>query len=164
MPDHEYTIVASSHNHVPTTVPRLTLPEGGSTALTVTLRRRPKPPVIGKPAPPFSVRSLDRTPLSRDSLRGRFVLLHFWRPTLATQGLDDLPHLKAVADRFGKDDRFTMISLCLSDDREAAIRLITLGKMSWLQVVLRDQGLDPMAIDYNPFPARSRSSSVRTAG
>ena len=152
MPDHEYTIVASSRAYVPTVVPRVTLAEGGSTALTVTVRRRPKPPEIGKPAPPFLVRTRDGTPLKLDGLRGRFVLLHFWQPNLATQGLDDLIHLKAVADQFGKDDRFTMISLCLVDDPKVADRNIAVSGMSWRQVVLRDHGLDPMAIDYQPFP------------
>ena len=38
------------------------------------------PPETGKPAPPFLVRTIDGTLLSRDGLRGKFVLLHFWAP------------------------------------------------------------------------------------
>jgi hypothetical protein len=152
MPDHEYKIVAATEDYVPRSVPRLKLPEGGSTELTLVLRKRPKPPETGKPAPPFSVRTLDGTLLSRDGLRGRFVLLHFWCPNAASNGLADLPHLKAVADRFGKADRFTMVSLCLVDDPEVAVRIIKLSGLSWAQAILRDTGFDPIAIDYHPFP------------
>jgi len=152
MPDHEYTIVAGSRDYVPKSVPRVNLPEGGSTELTVILRKRPSHPETGKPAPPFSVRTVDGTPLSLDGLRGRFVLIHFWAPNLANHGLVDLPHLKVVADQFGKDGRFTMISLCLVDDPEVALRIIKVRGMSWGNVVLRDHGLDPMALDYQPFP------------
>ena len=139
-------------DYVPKTVPRLKLSEGGSTELTVILRKKPKPPETGKPAPPFQVRTLDGTLLSRDGLRGRFVLLHFWAPNPVTNGLTDLPHLKTVADRFGKDDRFTMVSLCLVDDPDVGVGIIKLSGLSWGQAILRDHGLDPIAIDYDPFP------------
>jgi hypothetical protein len=152
MPEHEYMIVGGSRDYVPKTIPRLTLPEGGFAELTVVLRKRPSSPETGKPAPPFSVKALDGAPLSRDGLRGRFVLLHFWAPNAASQGLADLPHLKVVADQFAKDDRFTMISLCLVDDPDVAIRIIKAGGLSWRNVVLRDHGLDPMALDFRSFP------------
>ena len=35
----------------------------------------------GKPAPLFSLRMLDRRPLSLASLRGKVVLLDFWGPS-----------------------------------------------------------------------------------
>ena len=96
-------------------MPRLNLPEGGFAELTLILRKRPKPPEVGKPAPPFSVRTIEGNPLSLDDLRGKFVLLHFWSPTPVSNGLVDLSHLKAVADRFREDDRFLMVSLCMVD-------------------------------------------------
>jgi peroxiredoxin len=153
MPDHEYMIVAASRDYVPTAVPRINLPEGGSSDLTVTLRRRPMPPETGKLAPPFSVRTLDGTPLSLQGLRGRFVLLHFWAPNPANHGLNDLMNLKVVAEQFGKDDRFVMISFCLVNDPEVAARIIKASEMSWHHVVLRDHGLDPIALNYQAFPA-----------
>ena len=153
MPDHEYKIVATSRDYVPKTVPRLNLPEGGSAELTVILRKRPKSPVTGKPAPQFSIRTIDGTPLSRDALRGRFALLHFWAPNAANHGLFDLAHLKVIADQFGKDDRFTMISLCLVNDAEVATRIIKDNELTWTHVILRDHGLDPMAMDYLSTPA-----------
>jgi peroxiredoxin len=152
MPDHEYRIIAESQDYVPKTVPRLKLAEGGFTELTLILRKRPKPPEVGKPAPPFSVRTLDGSPLRSVGLRGRFVLLYFWAPNAVSNGLADLPHLKVVADRFGTDDRFTMIGLCLVDDPEVAARIITVSGLSGKQAILRDYGLDPIAVAYNPFP------------
>lgn len=35
----------------------------------------------GKPAPPFTLKQLDRKPLSLSSLRGKVVLLDFWGPS-----------------------------------------------------------------------------------
>ena len=47
--------------------------------------------------------------------------------TRYSNGLADLPHLKVVADRFGKDERFTMVSFCLVDDPDVAVRIIKLS-------------------------------------
>ena len=152
MPDHEYKIIAACQDYVPKTVPRLKLAEGGFTELTVTLRKRPKPPELGNLAPSFSVLTLDGTALSSEGLRGRFVLLHFWAPNAVSNRLDDLAHLKVVANRFRNNDRFTMVNLCLVDDAEVAARIIKVSGLPGRQVVLRDHGLDPIAIEYDPFP------------
>jgi peroxiredoxin len=133
-------------------VPRLNLPEGGFAELTLSLRKRPKPPEVGKPAPPFSVRTIEGNPLSLDDLRGKFVLLHFWSPTPVSNGLVDLSHLKAVADRFREDDRFLMVSLCLVDDPEVGARIIKTSGLSPTQVNLRNYGVEPMAVDYHAYP------------
>jgi len=151
MPDHEYRIVAASNDYVPKTVPRLRLPEGGLTELSVILRKRPKPPETGKPAPPFSVKTIERRALSLDELRGKFVLLHFWAPN-PVMGLTEFLNLKAVADRFGKDDRFTMVSLCLVDDPEVGTKLVKDSGLSLVQVILRNYGVEPMALDYTAYP------------
>jgi hypothetical protein len=152
MPEHEYQIVAASREYVPLTIPRVNLPEGGFAELTIPVRKRPKPSEAGKPAPAFSVRTLDGTLLTKDSLRGRFVLLHFWQPNPQYNGLDDLASLKAVADRFGKDNRFAMIGLCQVNDPAVALRIIKDSGLSWANVVLRDLALDPMAVDYFSSP------------
>jgi len=101
MPDHEYRIVVDSEDYVPKTVPRLKLSEGRLTELTVIARKRPKSPETGKPAPPFAVKTIEGRAFSLDDLRGKFALLHFWTPN-RVMGLTELPHLRAVADRFGK--------------------------------------------------------------
>ena len=151
MPDHEYRVVVGSQEYVPTTVPRLNLPEGGRSELTVILRKRPKPPEIGKLAPPFSVQTIDGKTLALGELRGKFVLLHFWAPHPVT-GLTEFAHLKALNDRFGKDDRLTMVSLCIVDDREIATKLIKNSGLPLVQVILGDQGLEPMSVDYYAHP------------
>jgi peroxiredoxin len=151
MPDHEYRIFVASQDLVPTTVPRLNLPEGGRADLTVILRKRPKPPETGKPAPTFSVQTIDGKTLALGDLRGKFVLLHFWAPH-PVSGLTEFAHLKALADRFEKDDRLTMVSLCIVDDREIATKIIKNSGLSLVQVILGDQGLEPMSIDYHAHP------------
>ncbi len=148
MPGHEYRINAAAEDYVPTTVPRLKLPEGGLTELTVTLRKRPKPPETGKPAPAFSVETIDRQPLSLDDVRGKFVLLHFWVPH-PFLGLSELPHLKDVADRFGTEETLVMVSICLDHEPGVGTKLIKDSGLSLVQVVFRDYGLSPMAVDYN---------------
>jgi len=151
MPDHEYRIGASSDDYVPKSVHHVKLPEGSITELTVILRKPPKPPETGKPAPPFSVQNIDRRTLTLGDLRGKFALLHFWTPH-RNAGLTELPHLKAVADRFGKEDTFIMVSLCLVDDREIGIRLIRDSGLALVQVIFRDYGFEPMAVDYAASP------------
>ena len=73
-------------------------------------------------APPFLVN--DARParqLSLGDLRGKFVLLHFWS-TLDDNCLQELVRLKALRDRFGKDDRLAMIGFCLATNHPARRR------------------------------------------
>ncbi len=109
------------------------------------MRRLLDPPQSGRPAPAFSVQTLDGRTMSLSTLRGKTILLHFWAPNSRRQGADAL---KAVHDRFGRDPRFTMIGLCVSDDSKAAARLIENGGLSWPQAVLRDRNLDAIVADY----------------
>ncbi len=156
MPDHEYEISAwqPRGSYISRGVQRINLPEGRSARVTLHLRKRPDPPAAGRPAPTFSVRTLDGRAMSLASLRGKTILLHFWVPVL---GIRDAASLKALHDRFGKDDRFAMIGLCLANNSEAATRLIQSSGMSWAHAVLRDRSYDPIAIDYDarrfPSPA-----------
>jgi hypothetical protein len=147
MPDHEYEISAwgTRGTYVPTRIHRINLPEGGSADLTLTVRKRPAPPEVGRRAPGFSVRTLEGRTLSLAGLRDKTVVLHFWQPRL---GIPDATSLKAVHDRFGNDSRLAMIGVCLSDDSEAATRVIRSLGLSWPQAALRDRGADPIVIDY----------------
>jgi peroxiredoxin len=149
MPDHEYEIHASgrSGEYIQKGLPRLNLPEGGSSHLTIVLRKRPADPKVGRPAPSFSIRAFDGRALSLDAMQGKTVLLHFWAPIF---GLPDASALKAVHERFGQDGRFAMIGLCLSNESEAAGQFIRSMGLTWPQAVLRDRGLDPIAVDYGP--------------
>jgi peroxiredoxin len=149
MPDHEYEITAGSRGYVPNRVHRLILKEDGFTELALILRVQPKPPEVGKPAPPFFVKPLDGQALSLDDLRGKIVLIHFWMPI---RGLNELSSLKAVHDRYGKDGRFAMIGFSLANDPADASRFIKEHGLTWPHVVLRDRGRDPIAIDYHGWP------------
>jgi hypothetical protein len=155
MPDHEYEISAwqPRGSYISRRLQRINLPEGGSTEVTLMLRKRPAPPAVGQPAPPFSVRTLDGRTVSLADLRGKTVLLHFWAPIF---GLPGAPSLKAVHEKFGKDDRFAIISLCLANDPADAIGVIQSAGLSWPHAVLRDRGYDPIVVDYGArYPHRS---------
>jgi hypothetical protein len=154
MPDHEYEITAWDRGgaYVPRELHRINLPEGGSADLTLVLRKKPKPPEVGKPAPAFAVKTLDGRELSLAGLRGKVVLLHFDYPVHGFQGL---PTLKKIHSRFGRDERFAMVGLNLGADPADVERVIKAADITWPQAVLRDRGADPTVLDYNvgpPYP------------
>jgi hypothetical protein len=154
MPDHEYEITAWDRGraYVPRELHRVNLPEGGSAELTLVLRKKPKPPEVGEPAPAFAVKTLDGHELSLAGLRSKVVLLHFGYPV---HGLEGLPTLKKIHDRFGRDARFAMLGLNLGSDPAEVERIIKANEMTWPQAVLRDRGADPIVLDYNvgpPYP------------
>ncbi len=151
MPDHEYEITAWDREggYIPRKLQRINLPEGGAAELTLVLRKRPKPPEVGKPAPAFMVKTLDGRDLSLAGLRGKVVVLHFDYPV---HGLDGLPTLKKIHDRFGGNERFAMLGLHLGNDTAEVERIIKANDMTWPQAVLRDRGADPIVLDYNAGP------------
>jgi peroxiredoxin len=150
MPDYEYEVIAGTQSraYVTQRVQRINLPEGGSGELTLILRKMPKPPEVGMPVPPFSVKTVDGRELSLAGFRGKTVLIHSWAPI---RGLEGLPILKAIHDRFGKDERFVIIGLCLSDNLADAEKPIKTNGLSWPQAVLRDRNRDPIVMDYGAW-------------
>jgi hypothetical protein len=147
MPDHEYEISVWGKQgaYVPTKLHRIRFPEGGSAELTLTVRKRPDPPQVGKPAPGFSVRTLDGGQVDLAGLRGKTVLLHFWQPR---PGITDAASLLHLHGRFGNDARFEMIGFCLSGDSDAVAQSLRSLRISWPQALLRDRTADPIAIEY----------------
>ena len=147
MPEHEYQVTVRDPGGAYESAPsqRVRLPEGGSAELSFLLRKQRKPPEVGRPAPPLAVKTIDGRTLDLASLRGKTVLIHFW--LLDGRG-PDLSSFKAVHDRFGNDERLSMIGLCLSDDADRAAEAIRSNKVSWPQAMLRDGWSDPTVIAY----------------
>ncbi len=124
---------------------RIKLPEGATAGLTLTLKRRPGRPAIDQPAPAFSAKALDGKDLRLDALRGKTVLLHFWTPDLAPNRVNQL---KAIHDRFARDDRFAMVGFVLTRDPEAAKTFVKAHNITWPQAVLIDRDFDPITLHY----------------
>jgi hypothetical protein len=147
MPDHEYELYAMVPGYVPNTLPRVNLPEGATSELTVLLRRKPGPLKVGDLAPPFLVKTIDGRAVGPSEFRGKYLLLHFWFPARRNDA-GDLATAKAIHQRFGKDERFAMLGLCLDADPKAAAVAVAAEGIAWPVAVLRDRTADPMAQDY----------------
>jgi peroxiredoxin len=147
VPDVEYELVAWSLGFVPNRIERVTLREGSSAEVTLVLRRQPRPPAVGDVAPPFFVRTIDGQAVSLDDLRGRFVLLHFWHPAW-DNCVQELPNLKKLHARFGKDQRLAMLGFSLVKDPAEAAKVIEGKALNWPQVTLRDRWNDAIVVEY----------------
>jgi peroxiredoxin len=147
MPDQEYQLSAHVRGYVPSLVRRVTLPGGASTELTLFLRKTPPPLRDGDTAPSFTVKTSDGEVVNLADFRGRLLLLHFWHP-LFPPSLKELEAVHAVYDSFGKDNRLATLGLCMRADPDGAANEFRKHHLTWPQAVLRDGGLDPMALDY----------------
>ena len=113
IPDHEYAFFARATGYVPLRIEHRSVHEGNEAELTLVMRKAPKPPAVGTPAPAFTVKLIDGRSLSLGDLRGKFVLVHFWFPVFLPE-LNQIEPLRAVHDRFGKDDRLVVLGFCLA--------------------------------------------------
>lgn len=146
IPDTEYEIYALGGGPYSTRgLRRIKLPEGATAGLTLTLKRRPGRPAIDQPAPAFSAKALDGKDLRLDALRGKTVLVHFWTLDLAGGRVS---RLKAIQDRFARDDRFAMVGFVLTRDPEAAKAFVKSHNITWPQAVLIDRDFDPITLSY----------------
>ena len=79
--------------------------------------------------------TVDGRPFSLEKLRGKYVLLDFWA-TWCGPCVEQMPHLRATNQAFGRDDRFVMVGLSLDDRPEAPRKYAAEHGMPWVQVFL----------------------------
>lgn len=75
--------------------------------------RGPKPPLIGNPAPEFTVTDADRTVALKD-LRGKVVVLNFWA-TWCPPCVEEMPSLVQMQRQL-KDKGVTVLAVSTDDD------------------------------------------------
>ncbi len=82
-------------------------------ALLAGCSRSPKPPLVGNPAPDFTVTDADRT-VSLKDLRGKVVVLNFWA-TWCPPCVDEMPSLVQMQKQL-KDRGVTVLAVSVDDD------------------------------------------------
>lgn len=91
----------------------------------------------GQAAPLFHVETLDGKRVKLEDFRGKYVLLNFWA-TWRQLSIADMHELKAIHERYGKNERFAMISLSLDADKEAPRKFVDANQLAWPQGFIGD--------------------------
>ncbi|WP_422923892.1 carboxypeptidase regulatory-like domain-containing protein [Singulisphaera sp. PoT] len=98
-----------------------------------TLHPKPRQTLkVGQPAPSFDVETLDGGRVKLEDFRGKYLLLDFWA-TWCGPCVAQVPDLKSLHERFGKDERFAMLSLSLDVEKEAPRQFVADKGLSWKQ-------------------------------
>lgn len=147
MPGQEYEVRVNAPGRISGPLTRFDLPEGGESELTIFLRRRPEPPAVGEPAPPFLFTTTDGRAVALPDYQGKYVLVHAWP---AIRGRDD-PSVAAVRDvhrKFAGAGRLAFLSLCFSADEPLGVDTIAREQVTWPVAIVRDRVFDPIVQDF----------------
>ena len=98
-----------------------------------------------KTAPPFTLKSLDGSPIALSDFKGKPVLLVFWA-TWCTSCVDDLQLLEKFCQ--GKKDQLSILLLTIDGEREKrARRIIKENKITLpVALILKENIMDTYAI------------------
>ena len=100
-------------------------------ALLAGCSRGPKPPLVGSPAPQFSVTDADRTVALKD-LRGQVVVLNFWA-TWCPPCVEEMPSLVQMQKQL-KGSGVTVLAVSLDDDARQYHSFLEKNKVDLLTV------------------------------
>jgi peroxiredoxin len=103
----------------------------------VIVQAKPAKMAAGMSAAPFEIQTLEGKPLKLEDCRGRHVVLCFWA-SWAKPCQADLPHLKAVHERFGKAGKIAVIGLSMDDDADTTREFLARTPLPWPQCFLDD--------------------------
>jgi thiol-disulfide isomerase/thioredoxin len=92
-------------------------------------------PGSGAAAPSLEATTLDGKSLALADFKGRYVLLDFWA-TWCGPCIGEIPQLQSVYEAFGKDHRFTILSLSVDEKIEEPRRFQDKRRLPWTQAFL----------------------------
>lgn len=85
---------------------------------------------IGKPAPEFTIETLDGETISTADLAGKTVLVNFWN-TWCAPCEEEAPALAAFYEKYGHDPDFVMLGIVRADTAEAVKRYVAVEGTPW---------------------------------
>ena len=97
----------------------------------------------GDPALLFETSTLDGKSLKLADLKGKTVLLNFWRSD-DPQSLADMAALKTAQARWGKDQRLVLVGLNLDSTPATAQKYATDNQLNWVQGYLGESSDIPL--------------------
>ncbi len=147
----EISVRAAGHSRLQKTVKA-----GGSEPVTIRLIRNSRPggpsgPDLaneGKPAPDFSLTSMDGKSLKLSELKGKFVLLDFWA-TWCAPCIEEMNELIKVYEKYGSREDFVMIGISRDMDKPSLKAFLKRNqKIVWPQVYGEEGGVSDAVKNY----------------